>query len=68
MGGKQYRDSMARVDLRRCKQCADALDRARFELEKAIMDARASGETLRDIAEAAGISHQRVWQILNKKA
>ena len=65
-GKREYRDPVAKADLRRCEQCAKALEQARSGLEQAIRDARASGETLRDIAEAAGISHQRVWQILNK--
>jgi hypothetical protein len=38
---------------------------AREELEQSIRAAHASGETYRDIAEACGMSHQRVWQIVN---
>lgn len=56
---------MARADLRRVRRAAEKLVSARAELEAAIMAAHASGETYRDIAAACGMSHQRVWQIVN---
>lgn len=37
-----------------------------MRLFAAIVTARDSGESLRDIARAAGISHQRVHQILTE--
>jgi len=42
-----------------------AVEKSHAELEDAIIAARDSGETLRDIAKAAGMSHQRIWQIVN---
>ena len=56
---------MARADLRRVQRAAHKLVTARAELEESIRVAHASGETYRDIAEACGMSHQRVWQIVN---
>lgn len=56
---------MAKADLRRVQRAAQKLDAARAELEASIKAAHASGETYRDIAEACGMSHQRVWQIVN---
>lgn len=57
---------MARADLRRveraCKQVVDA----RTELEAAIVAAHKSGETYRDIAKAADMSHQRIGQIVKE--
>jgi len=42
------------------------IEEARAGLVVAILRARASGETLRDIATAAGISHQRVHAIIKQ--
>lgn len=60
------RKRMAQADLRRVTMRAQVVKRARGDLEAAIRDARASGETYRDIAAAAGMSYQRVWQLLNE--
>ena len=57
---------MAKADLRRVRRCAGKLRESRADLEESIRAAHASGETYRDIAEAAGLSHQRVWQIVNQ--
>lgn len=57
---------MTQSDLRRVERCAAAWQDARADLERAIQAARASGETYRDIAKAAGLSYQRVWQLLNR--
>jgi hypothetical protein len=54
---------MARADLRRVERAASKVEEARRDLREAILAARASGETFRDIADAAGLSHQRVHQI-----
>jgi DNA-directed RNA polymerase sigma subunit (sigma70/sigma32) len=51
-------------DLRRVKRAAARVERAQRDLRAAILEARQSGETLRDIAEWAGLSHQRVHQIV----
>ena len=59
--------SMARVDLRRVQRAAQRVRECRDELEAAIEAASASGETYRDIALAAGMSHQRVGQIIHKR-
>lgn len=42
------------------------IEHARVDLLLAIREAHAAGHTLRAIAEAAGISHQRVAQLLKK--
>ncbi len=39
---------------------------ARADFEIAILAASQSGASTRTIAEAAGLSHQRVWQILQE--
>jgi hypothetical protein len=57
---------MAQADLRRVERAAARVARAEGELEEAILAARASGETLRDIAVRAGMSHQRVFQIVRR--
>lgn len=57
---------MARADLRRVERAAQRLVESRAELNAAIRAASASGETYRDIAEAAGMSHQRVGQIVQE--
>lgn len=58
---------MAQADLRRVQRCAERVDKAREDLWEAIIQAHLSGETLRDIAKAAGLSHQRVHQISQSK-
>lgn len=57
---------MARADLRRVERAAGRARESRAELVEAILAAAASGETYRDIAEAAGMSHQRVGQIVKE--
>ena len=42
------------------------LERARAELHQAIRAAHQAGHSYRAIAQAAGISHQRVAQLLQK--
>ena len=59
---------MARADLRRVERACQRVVDSREELEAAILAAHRSGETYRDIAQAAGISHQRVGQIVKKAA
>lgn len=57
---------MAQTDLRRVERCKAQLDNAREQWRRAILDAVASGETYKDVARHAGISHQRVGQIVNE--
>ena len=38
---------------------------ARDERRRAVLDARAEGLTLAEIADILGVSYQRVWQIIN---
>jgi len=57
---------MAQVDLRRVERCRERMDEARAEWKRAIRDAVASGETYKDVARRAGVSHQRVGQIINE--
>lgn len=67
MGGKREKAAMAQADLRRVRRAARRAADSEAELRDAIVAARASGETYRDIAEAAGLSHQRIWQLTNPK-
>jgi len=55
---------MARHDLDRVAACSKKLEEAREDRDAAIRVAWASGETYRDIAQAAHLSHQRVAQIV----
>ena len=61
---------MAQSDLRRVARAARKLEKTtselREELREAIMRARDSGETYRSIAEAAGLSHPRIIQIVRE--
>jgi Mor family transcriptional regulator len=42
------------------------VDAAREALVEAMVAAHASGETYRDIAKMAGLSHQRVYEIVRE--
>lgn len=57
---------MARADLRRVAKACDRVEKARAELAAAILAAVASGETYRDVARFARMSHQRVAQIVQE--
>lgn len=59
-------ERMAQADLRRVQRAAARVTDAREELIAAIFAAVSSGETYRDIARAAGMSHQRVGQIVKQ--
>ena len=56
---------MAQADLRRVERAAADSVKAREQLRVAITLARAAGETLVDIGRAAGLSRQRIAQILS---
>ena len=43
-----------------------AAEHAERELVQAMMDARGGGLSLRDIADAVGMSHEKVRQILSR--
>jgi DNA-directed RNA polymerase sigma subunit (sigma70/sigma32) len=58
---------VAQRDLRRVERAARRLDSARDELRAAIVQARGAGETFDDIGRAAGLSRQRVQQIVRGK-
>jgi AcrR family transcriptional regulator len=58
---------MAQSDLRRVRRVAQRRQRVDQELVAAILKAREAGETYRDIAKAAGVSHQTVWQLLKRQ-
>jgi hypothetical protein len=58
---------MAQKHLRDCRSCAERLDRAKQELRAAIWAAVESGESYRDIAEFAGISHTRVGELYREE-
>lgn len=53
--------------LARVRSRAGGVDRAQRRLQSAIADAAAEGHSLRQIGEAAGISHERVRRILNDR-
>jgi Mor family transcriptional regulator len=57
---------MAQADLRRVRRASSRVDEAREQLTAAILAAHASGETLRDIARAARLSHQRIHEIVRE--
>jgi len=56
MGGSSY--------LRRVEVAAKRRSEALLELHEAIYAAARAGHTMREIAERAGLSHQRVAQIV----
>jgi DNA-directed RNA polymerase specialized sigma24 family protein len=58
---------MARADMRRVSAARRQLRQTRDEFKAAIRAAVASGETYRDVARMAGISHQRVHQIVHEE-
>lgn len=58
---------MAGRDLKRVTRLARRFDEVRDELREAILTARDSGETLEAIGRAAGLSRQRVSQILSER-
>lgn len=53
--------------MRRVGQAKRDLRQARDEFKAAIRAAVASGETYRDVARMAGISHQRIHQIVHEE-
>lgn len=54
-------------DLARVRRAAEKATTARQEFEQVIREA-ARTETLRAVAEAAGLSHQRIHQIVKRVA
>jgi len=58
---------MAQTHLRKIRREADKVDRAEAALRRAIVQAKASGETVRDIAPWARLSPSRVQQILTEE-
>lgn len=57
---------MAQRDLKRVRQVVERKRRLRKELAGAILAAHESGESIRDIAEFAGLSSSRVFELLNE--
>jgi hypothetical protein len=60
--------SMAQADLRRVASTAKKLEKVKGEFRLAILRARESGESFRDIGEAANLSHPRIVQIVREGA
>ena len=56
--------SMARADLERVERATRLVAEALAERDNAIRAAHASGETYKDIALRAGLSYQRIAQIV----
>jgi DNA-directed RNA polymerase specialized sigma24 family protein len=57
---------VAQNDLRRVQRVRARLEKARVELRDAILQAQRSGESIRDIAAAAGLSPTRVHELLRE--
>lgn len=57
---------MAERDLKEVRRCTDKVEQARARLREAILKAHRSGESLRGIAPYAGMSHQRVAELLKE--
>ena len=57
---------MAQRDLRRVRSRAEQLEQARQALRDAVMQAHASGESVRDIAPYAALSPSRVYELLKE--
>lgn len=58
---------MAHDPLFRVSRAAEKAAKARSELEQAVVEAQSAGHSLRAIAELAGMSHEAVRQILQRK-
>lgn len=58
---------MAKAHLRAVERAARKAAQAREGLRVAIMLARDAGETYDDIGRAAGLSRQRIQQIVNER-
>jgi hypothetical protein len=55
------------MSLKRVAALARAQQRVRGKLHEAVAEARAEGATLQQIGDAAGLTRQRIWQLLNGK-
>lgn len=64
----EHTTDVAQSDLRRVRRCLERLEEARADFEASILAAYVSGESYRDIAEWAKLSHQRIAQIVKKGA
>lgn len=53
-------------ELRKVERAAAKAAVAREKLEVAMREAHASGEALRKIADAAGVSHEQVRRVLSR--
>jgi DNA-binding protein H-NS len=62
--GLENRLLMAQADLRKVERARERRDQAERELEQAIVAAWESGESYRDIAKRAGLTFQRIGQIV----
>ncbi len=58
---------MSQTDLRRVERAARKVARDREELRVAILLAHDAGETMADIGSAAGLTRQRVSQIVAER-
>ena len=63
---RQIGRSMAKQDLKKVREAAAKVAKAREELTETMRRAQASGESLRDIGEEAGLSHQAVSNMLKQ--
>jgi hypothetical protein len=66
VAGEQTGRSMTKQDLKNVRKAAIKVERAREKLVEMMRRAQASGESLRDIGEEAGLSHQAVSNLLKQ--
>lgn len=57
---------MAQSHLRKVARAKEKLEKARLELEQAVLAAQDSGESLRDIAPFAGMTYTRVHELVRR--
>lgn len=54
------------TELQKVRKAAAKVAASREKLEAAMREAHASGQALRKIAEAAGVSHEQVRRVLSR--
>jgi len=65
-GGQSERSFVARSHLKAVRRVAERLAKVQAELDEAMLAAQRSGESLRDIGEECGLSHQQVANRLKR--
>jgi len=67
---RRQADAVARVRATRIQRdkADKAAERAQQKFRQAVLDAVSTGAAVRDIAIAAGLSPQRIYQIINEES